>query len=168
MTFDVDVKACARCTSRLEVRAVVTDRGIARKIRRCHSDHGSRSAGRRHDPRLRAGVRVTDREPRASYVLRLTCGLRFGRSPPARPPSAAHVPPLKAPKRYCSLRPSGCASITRLAPGVTGPVSGVDVASLNQPQVTAAFGLQWSLDFLTKDARLLARASGWELGAPGG
>ena len=41
-----------------------------------------------------------------------------------------------------------------LAPGVTGPVPGVDVTSLNQPQVTAAFGLQWSLDFLTKDARL--------------
>jgi hypothetical protein len=31
-TFDVDVKACARCGGRLEVRAVVTDLGIARKI----------------------------------------------------------------------------------------------------------------------------------------
>ena len=31
-TFDVDVKACARCAGRLEVRAVVTDYAIARKI----------------------------------------------------------------------------------------------------------------------------------------
>ncbi len=31
-TFDVDVKACARCSGRLEVRAVVTDHDIARKI----------------------------------------------------------------------------------------------------------------------------------------
>jgi hypothetical protein len=31
-TFDVDVKACARCAGRLEVRAVVTDHDIARKI----------------------------------------------------------------------------------------------------------------------------------------
>jgi hypothetical protein len=31
-TFDVDVKACARCGGRLEVRAVVTDDEVARKI----------------------------------------------------------------------------------------------------------------------------------------
>jgi hypothetical protein len=31
-TFDIDVKACARCGGRLEVRAVVTDHDIARKI----------------------------------------------------------------------------------------------------------------------------------------
>ncbi len=31
-TFDVDVKACPRCTGRLEVRAVVTDLDIARRI----------------------------------------------------------------------------------------------------------------------------------------
>jgi hypothetical protein len=31
-TFDVDVKACARCGGRLEVRAVVTDHDIARRI----------------------------------------------------------------------------------------------------------------------------------------
>ncbi len=31
-TFDVDVKACARCAGRLEVRAVVTDHDIARRI----------------------------------------------------------------------------------------------------------------------------------------
>jgi hypothetical protein len=31
-SFDVDVKACARCGGRLEVRAVVTDHDIARKI----------------------------------------------------------------------------------------------------------------------------------------
>jgi hypothetical protein len=31
-TFDVDVKACARCGGRLEVRAVVTDRDVARNI----------------------------------------------------------------------------------------------------------------------------------------
>jgi hypothetical protein len=31
-TFEVDVKACARCGGRLEVRAVVTDHDIARKI----------------------------------------------------------------------------------------------------------------------------------------
>jgi hypothetical protein len=31
-TFDVDVKACARCSGRLEVRAVVTDHDTARKI----------------------------------------------------------------------------------------------------------------------------------------
>ncbi len=31
-TFDVDVEACARCSGRLEVRAVVTDHAIARKI----------------------------------------------------------------------------------------------------------------------------------------
>jgi hypothetical protein len=30
-TFEVDVKSCARCGGRLEVRAVVTDRDIARK-----------------------------------------------------------------------------------------------------------------------------------------
>jgi hypothetical protein len=31
-TFDLDVKACVRCGGRLEVRAVVTDRDIARRI----------------------------------------------------------------------------------------------------------------------------------------
>ena len=31
-TFDVDVKACARCAGRLEVRAVVTDHDIVRRI----------------------------------------------------------------------------------------------------------------------------------------
>ena len=31
-TFAVDVKACARCAGRLEVRAVVTDHDIAKKI----------------------------------------------------------------------------------------------------------------------------------------
>jgi hypothetical protein len=31
-TFEVDVKACARCAGRLEVRAVVTDHDIARRI----------------------------------------------------------------------------------------------------------------------------------------
>jgi hypothetical protein len=31
-TFEVDVKSCARCGGRLEVRAVVTDHGIARKL----------------------------------------------------------------------------------------------------------------------------------------
>ena len=103
-TFDIDVKACARCAGRLEVRAVVTDHDIARKIRRCLPDRGARSAGRRHGHRLRAGVRVTDREPRASYVLRLmlghrfgTFGHRFGRLPPARPPTAALLPPPRSP-----------------------------------------------------------------------
>jgi hypothetical protein len=31
-TFDVDVKACARCGGRLDVRAVVTDLDLARRI----------------------------------------------------------------------------------------------------------------------------------------
>ena len=31
-TFEVDVKACARCGGTLEVRAVVTDHDIARRI----------------------------------------------------------------------------------------------------------------------------------------
>jgi hypothetical protein len=31
-TFDVDVKACARCGGRLEARAVVTNHDVARKI----------------------------------------------------------------------------------------------------------------------------------------
>jgi hypothetical protein len=31
-TFEVDVKACASCGGRLEVRSVVTDHDIARKI----------------------------------------------------------------------------------------------------------------------------------------
>ncbi len=31
-TFDIDVKACARCGARLEVRALVTDHDVARKI----------------------------------------------------------------------------------------------------------------------------------------
>jgi hypothetical protein len=31
-TFDVDIKACARCTGRLEVCAVVMDPIVARKI----------------------------------------------------------------------------------------------------------------------------------------
>jgi hypothetical protein len=31
-TFDIDVKACVRCGGRLEVRAVVTDRDVARRI----------------------------------------------------------------------------------------------------------------------------------------
>lgn len=31
-TFDVDVKACARCGGRLEVRAVVTDPEVAGRI----------------------------------------------------------------------------------------------------------------------------------------
>jgi hypothetical protein len=30
-TFEVDVKACARCAGRLEVRAVVTDHAIAKR-----------------------------------------------------------------------------------------------------------------------------------------
>ena len=41
-----------------------------------------------------------------------------------------------------------------VAPGVKGPVAGVDTSSLNGPQVGAAFGLQWSLDLLTKNARV--------------
>jgi len=41
-----------------------------------------------------------------------------------------------------------------LAPGVKGPVAGVDTASVNSPQLGAAFGLQWSLDLLTKSARV--------------
>ena len=40
------------------------------------------------------------------------------------------------------------------APGVKGPVTGVDTTSLNSPQLGAAFGLQWSLDLLTKRARV--------------
>jgi len=40
------------------------------------------------------------------------------------------------------------------APGVKAPVAGVDTTSLNSPQVGAAFGLQWSLDLLTKSARV--------------
>jgi outer membrane protein TolC len=40
------------------------------------------------------------------------------------------------------------------APGVTGPAAGVDTTSLNSPQFAAAFGLQWSLDLLTKSARV--------------
>jgi outer membrane protein TolC len=40
------------------------------------------------------------------------------------------------------------------APGVTGPVAGVDTTSVNSPQLGAAFGLQWSLDFFTKNARV--------------
>jgi hypothetical protein len=31
-TFEVDVKSCARCGGRLDVRAIVTDHDIARKI----------------------------------------------------------------------------------------------------------------------------------------
>jgi hypothetical protein len=31
-TFEIDVKACARCGGKLEVRAAVTDHDIARKI----------------------------------------------------------------------------------------------------------------------------------------
>jgi hypothetical protein len=31
-TFDVDVKCCTRCGGRLEVRAVVTDHEVARRI----------------------------------------------------------------------------------------------------------------------------------------
>ncbi len=45
-TVDVDVKACARCAGRLQVRAVVIDREIARKVRRRHHP-GARSADRR-------------------------------------------------------------------------------------------------------------------------
>jgi outer membrane protein TolC len=41
-----------------------------------------------------------------------------------------------------------------LAPGVKGPVAGIDTTSLNNPQVGAAFGLQWSLDLFTKNARV--------------
>jgi outer membrane protein TolC len=41
-----------------------------------------------------------------------------------------------------------------VAPGVKGPVTGVDATSLNSPQLGAAFGLQWSLDLLTKNARV--------------
>jgi outer membrane protein, multidrug efflux system len=40
------------------------------------------------------------------------------------------------------------------APGVKGPVVGVDTTSLNSPQLGAAFGLSWSLDLLTKSARV--------------
>jgi hypothetical protein len=98
-TFDVDVKACARCSGRLEVRAVVTDHAIACKIRRCLPDRGSRSAGRRRDPRLRTCVRVTDREPMASYVLRPTLGNPFGHLPPARPPERSPRAPSSQPLR---------------------------------------------------------------------
>jgi len=31
-TFEADVKACARCGGRLDMRAVVTDHNIARRI----------------------------------------------------------------------------------------------------------------------------------------
>ncbi|MDB4937190.1 MAG: putative outer rane efflux protein [Labilithrix sp.] len=41
-----------------------------------------------------------------------------------------------------------------LAPGVKGPVAGVDTSSVNSPQLGAAFGLQWSLDLFTKNARV--------------
>ena len=41
-----------------------------------------------------------------------------------------------------------------VAPGVNGPVAGVDTTALNGPQLGAAFGLQWSLDLLTKNARM--------------
>jgi len=41
-----------------------------------------------------------------------------------------------------------------VAPGVNGPVAGVDTSSLNGPQFGAAFGLTWSLDLLTKNARV--------------
>ena len=40
------------------------------------------------------------------------------------------------------------------APGVKGPVAGVDTTSLNSPQIGAAFGLSWSLDVFTKSARV--------------
>ncbi len=40
------------------------------------------------------------------------------------------------------------------APGVKTPIAGVDTRSLNSPQLGAAFGLQWSLDLLTKSARV--------------
>lgn len=41
-----------------------------------------------------------------------------------------------------------------VAPGVKGPVAGVDTTSVNTPQLGAAFGLQWSLDLFTKNARV--------------
>lgn len=41
-----------------------------------------------------------------------------------------------------------------VAPGVKGAAVGVDAASLNSPQLGAAFGLSWSLDLLTKSARV--------------
>ena len=41
-----------------------------------------------------------------------------------------------------------------VAPGVKGPVGGIDTTSLNSPQLGAAFGLQWSLDLFTKNARV--------------
>ena len=41
-----------------------------------------------------------------------------------------------------------------IAPGVKGTVAGVDTTSLNSPQLGAAFGLSWSLDFFTKNARV--------------
>jgi hypothetical protein len=31
-SFEIDVKSCVRCGARLEVRAVVTDHGTARRI----------------------------------------------------------------------------------------------------------------------------------------
>ncbi len=31
-TFDVDVQSCARCGGRLEVRAVITDHDLARRV----------------------------------------------------------------------------------------------------------------------------------------
>lgn len=40
------------------------------------------------------------------------------------------------------------------APGVRGPVAGVDTTSVNSPQFAGAFGLHWSLDLFTKNARV--------------
>jgi outer membrane protein TolC len=40
------------------------------------------------------------------------------------------------------------------APGVQGTAPGIDASSLNTPHVTPGFGLQWSLDLFTKNARL--------------
>ena len=98
-TFEVDVKACARCGGRLEVRAVVTDHDIARRILDAMPAAARAPPSRRLDRRLRTCVRVTDREPMASCVLCPMFGHHFGRLPPARPPECSPRAPSSQPLR---------------------------------------------------------------------
>ena len=96
-TFDIDVKACARCGGRLAVRAVVSDHDIARRILDALPVAARAPPPDRRGRRLRACVRVVDREPRPPCALRAPSSLRLREIRGPQQTSRAPSPALAAP-----------------------------------------------------------------------
>jgi hypothetical protein len=82
-TFEIDAKACAHCGGRLEVRAVVTDHDIARRILDAIPT-AARAPPSADSTVAFEPVRVTDREPMVSSVLRDPCAPNFSPRPTSR------------------------------------------------------------------------------------